>query len=219
MILTIIFIAFSALGETDPVEFFENLREVVFNLPAAQSFYGDYTFIEGEDTTSGQYFLMPPHGTFITADDTVKFVAMSEYDDPWFFILIERSPFNREHFYDIQFIGDSASFVLADYLSRDPKKPNISMVYDRNIYEPYSMTLFWPDSVNHAFPGADMIKYELYITDRMSIAPKRRDYFNKADDIVETMIYETIEIPGHTPPDSVIISFLMGTTDLEGKGK
>lgn len=218
-ILVLSLTVFSNTDETNPEDFLRCVRKNMINIGPSQSTFGDFTFIDGADTISGRYFLLPPRGTFITLDDTVDFLPMTQYDDPWFHILTNRHPVHDDHYYNIKFAEDSAAFVLFDYLSRDYKEPNIRVAYDRNICEMYSMTLFWPDTAGHAFPGADVIKYEVYIADNMTITPKRRDYLNRKGSIVESFIYETIETPGITPPDSIIIGFLLDENTLQGEDK
>jgi len=214
LILLVSTVAF-ALEKTDHIKFLNCVKETSFNMPPTQSTFGDFIQISRGDTTAGKYFLLPPRGTFITVGDTVEFVPMSDLDDPWFSILIDRNPISREQLYHTGFSGDSVAFVIFDYESKDPKFPNIRMAYDRNVCEPFSMTLSWPDSANHGFPGADRIYYEFVITNQMSIAPALRVDLDKTGKPVERFIYETVDIIGKTPGDDVIIQFLMGKTELE----
>ncbi len=218
-ILTMVIICFVAYGEVTEDDFFECVRDVCMNLAATQSTIGEYHSIEMGDTTSGRYFLLPPQGTFVTVEDTVEFIPMNELKDPWFHIWVDRNPLHRDFLYDREYIGDSASVILVDYLSKDAEKPNVRIGFDKNVCEPYTMTLFWPDTAKHAFPGADVIYYEFVITDQFTLAPTLRYSYNQKGEIVNSFLYNTVDIVRSTPDDDQIIGLLMGTWDFEEKDK
>ncbi len=221
VILTlIILLVMTAQGEVKADEFLECVKGSSFNMSATQSVMGEFVLIEnGETSAMGKYFLLPPQGTFVTSGDTVEFLKMEELKDPWFSILIDRSPISREHLYEVEFVGDSAGVVLFNYHSNDIQFPNVRMGYDINVCEPFTLELYWPDSVGHAFPGVNVIKYELEVTDQFTLAPKQREYLNKHGEVFQTLIYNTIETVLWTPADNDIIGLLMGKWNYEDKDK
>jgi len=219
IILTITLFCFVAYGEMAEDEFFDCVREACMNLAATQSTTGEYLMIDRGDTTSGLYFLLPPQGTFVTVDDTVEFIPMSDLKDPWFHVWVDRNPLHLDFLYDRVYVGDSASVIQVDYLSKDAQKPNVRIGYDKNVCEPYTMTLFWPDTAKHAFPGADIIYYEFVVTDQYTLAPTLRYYYDKQGETVDAFVYKTVDIVRTTPDDDQIIGLLMGTWDFEKKDK
>lgn len=218
--ILILMLAITVHGEIKPEEFLECVKGASFNMSATQTVMGEFVLIDKGDTSAmGRYFLLPPQGTFVTSGDTVKFLKMEELKDPWFSTLIDRNPINRDHLYEAEFVGESVSVVIYDYHSLDINFPNVRMGYDKNVCEPFTMELYWPDSVGHAFPGVNVVKYEFEVTDQFTLAPRRREYLNKHGEVFQILIYNTIETVPWTPADNDIIGLLMGKWNYEDKGK
>ena len=174
-----------------------------------QSTAGEYVWIRGTDTLSGRYFYEPPHATFITAGDTVDVLPFYQLKDPWFEWWIYHNPLRDKKIYDTKLVGDSLSFRIYENESKLPDYPNARVAYDRGSCEPFSIYFYWPKEAGHAFPGADAIYYEFVVTDRMTLAPTKRLYFNRRGEVVDAFLFTTVKSLSDSPEDEEIIRKMM----------
>ncbi len=180
-----------------------------------QSTVGQFTWIHGGDTISGDFFYEPPHATFITKGDTVEMLQFYSLKDPWFEWWIDFNPLRNLEAYETTLVGDSLAFRIYEHRSKLPDQPNARVAYDKGACEPFSVYFYWPEEAGHGFPGADAIYYEFIVTDMLALAPTKRLYLNKHGEVVDAFLFESVNSVTDSPEDDIIIRKMMEKEPFE----